>query len=324
MRRRHHRKRLLRHVEPKLQAVRVNVREPFLHKLGVLVRDVQHHAFRARFLHLGVDGAGHDVARGEVGHGMIAFHERFAVLAPQNAALPAHGLADQKRFGLRMIQAGGMKLDELHVRHAGARPIRHRHAVAAGDVGIGRVEIHLARTARGQERDLRGKHFHHGPLLVQRVATQATVRPGLAQLLRSDQVDDQGILEHGDVLVLRHRRQQGPLDFAPRNVARVQHPPPGVAAFATEIVLAARVLLFGEFHPQLDQLAHQRRPFTDDRAHHVLPAQPRPGIQRVAHVQFQRIVLGHHRRDAALGIIGVALRAMLLGNQPHRPHPGHF
>ena len=69
----------------------------------------------------------------------------------QHAAFAAHRFADQKRFRLRMIKAGGMELDELHVRHRRARPIRHRHAVARRDVRVGRVEINFPATAGRQE-----------------------------------------------------------------------------------------------------------------------------------------------------------------------------
>jgi hypothetical protein len=50
-----------------------------------------------------------------------------------------------------MKQAGGMKLDELHVRDRHARAVGHGHAVAGGDVGVRGVEIDLAAAAGGQQ-----------------------------------------------------------------------------------------------------------------------------------------------------------------------------
>ena len=46
---------------------------------------------------------------------------------------------------------------------------------------------------------------------------------------------------------------------------------------------------------------------------------PAPAVERVAHVQLERILLARHRRDAALGVVGVRLRAVLLGDDGHAP-----
>ena len=46
---------------------------------------------------------------------------------------------------------------------------------------------------------------------------------------------------------------------------------------------------------------------------------PAPGFERVAHVQLEGILLAGHRRDAALGVVGVGFRAVLLGDDGHAP-----
>ena len=74
-----------------------------------------------------------------------------------------------------------------------------------------------------------------------------------------------------------------------------------------------------KFHAQLDQLRDARRAFLDDGADDVFLAQARARLQRVAHVQLERILLAGHRRDAALGVVGVRLRAVLLGDDGHAP-----
>ena len=57
------------------------------------VGHVEHDEVVAGALHLGVDGARHDVARGEVLHLVVARHERRAVAQAQDAALAAQRLA---------------------------------------------------------------------------------------------------------------------------------------------------------------------------------------------------------------------------------------
>ena len=59
-----------------------------------------------------------------------------AVGAAQDGAFAAQRLADQERLRLRVEEAGGMELDELHVRDRHAGAVRHRDAVAGRDVGF--------------------------------------------------------------------------------------------------------------------------------------------------------------------------------------------
>ena len=60
-------------------------------------------------------------------------------------------------------------------------------------------------------------------------------------------------------------------------------------------------------------------PSCDDRADDRFLAQAGAGLQRVAHVQLERILLARDRGDAALGVVGVGLRAVLLGDDGHAP-----
>lgn len=78
-------------------------------------------------------------------------------------------------------------------------------------------------------------------------------------------------------------------------------------------VLARRVA-FGKFHAEFDQLMDPRRTFLDDRSDHAFLAQSRAGQEGVANVQIEGILLARHRRDAALGVIGVGFRAILFGD----------
>ena len=79
-----------------------------------------------------------------------SWHEAAAVGQQQMAALAAHRLGDQEGLGVRVVQAGRVELDELHVGDPAAGAPGHGDAVAGRGVGIGRVQVDLAGAAGGQ------------------------------------------------------------------------------------------------------------------------------------------------------------------------------
>jgi hypothetical protein len=107
------------------------------------VGDVQKHAVLAGAFEFRVDGTGHHVPAGQVFLGVVAFHERVAVGIHEAAAFAAHRLRDEKILGGRVIEAGGVELDELQVGHGGAGPVSHGDAVAGGDVRVAGVQVDL-------------------------------------------------------------------------------------------------------------------------------------------------------------------------------------
>ena len=126
------------------------------------------------------------------------------------------------------------------------------------------------------------------------------------------------VLEYLDVRLRRDGGKQGPLDFPPRHVLRVQNAALGMPAFPPQIQLPLPGdFALGELHPRFHQLGDPRRPFLDDGARHLFVAQPGPGRQRVAHVHFHRVLLAGDGGDAALRVIGIGLRARFLGDNRH-------
>ena len=71
-----------------------------------------------------------------------------AVGTAQDRALAAQRLGEQEGLRLRVVEAGRVELEELHVRDRRAGAVRHRDAVAGRDVGVRRVEVDLARRRR--------------------------------------------------------------------------------------------------------------------------------------------------------------------------------
>ncbi len=141
--RRHHRDRFFRDVDAEAQALLVDGREVVFDKIRGLVADVQVYAVHTQPLHLVVDGPGHDVPGGQLGPFVETVHEAGAIRQFQHAALAANRLGDQERFGLGMVQAGGVELVEFHVGHPAAGPPGHGNAITGGSVGVGGVTVGL-------------------------------------------------------------------------------------------------------------------------------------------------------------------------------------
>src|SRR5574340_842528 len=144
--------RLAPDVAAEFQPAAVNRREMLAYEVGWLVADVEIAAVDTAFLHLEVDRARHDVARGEFGARIVPMHETAAVGQQKVAAFAAHCLGDEEGFRVRVVQAGRVELDEFQVGHPAAGTPGHCDAVASRGVGIGRVEVDFAGPAGGEHR----------------------------------------------------------------------------------------------------------------------------------------------------------------------------
>ena len=121
--------------------------------LGAEVPQVEVHVVRAAdaaaLVDLGGDGAGGDVARGQLhGLGRVPGHEALALAVDEVAALAAAGLAHED---VRGEQARGVELDELHVLHGHAGVVGHRRPAAGADDGVGGVAVDAAGAAGGHD-----------------------------------------------------------------------------------------------------------------------------------------------------------------------------
>ena len=252
-----------------------------------------------------------------------------------------------------------MKLNEFHVRDGRACAIGHRHTVAGRDVRIGGVEINLAATTRGQQNYTRCKSLDLAGSSIQHVNTHTTVHvarasglpfffrdnrsgtcvrvpnicrhrldgrdaaPALFQLLRGNQIDGDMIFKDLDARPLSDGREQRALNFPAGDILGVQDATLRVSPFPTQIQFPRPIRTgnfpLGKLHSQLDQFGDSLGPFLDDRANHFFFAQSSAGLQRVADVQLERILLRRDRRDAALGVVRVRLGAIFLRDDGHAP-----
>ncbi len=100
---------------------------------------------------LPVDGAGHNVARGQLGLGVIALHEGAALSVDQPGALAAQSLGGQGR-GVDIHGDGrGVKLHEFRIGDLGARQGCQGQALAAHGGGHGGHGIETAQAPGGQD-----------------------------------------------------------------------------------------------------------------------------------------------------------------------------
>src|SRR6516164_7345651 len=96
-----------------------------------------------------------DVARGEIlGMRRITLHEALAFAVGQIAALTARPLGDQAACP---VNAGGVKLDELHVLQWQPGAQYHRVAIAGAGMGRGAGEVRPAVPTGGEDHDVGAK-----------------------------------------------------------------------------------------------------------------------------------------------------------------------
>ena len=131
------------------------------------------------------------------------------------------------------------------------------------------------------------------------------------------------IFKNLDVRLRGNRGQQRAFDFPPGHILRVQDAPFGMAAFLAQIQFA-RAVLAGisrseNFMPSSINSAMRAGPSSTIVRTTAFVAQARARFERVAHMQLERIFLARHRRDAALRVIRVRFRAVLLRDDGHAP-----
>ncbi|EXI69489.1 MAG: hypothetical protein AW07_04232 [Candidatus Accumulibacter sp. SK-11] len=302
-------------VDAEIAAARENVRKVLGEKRRRLVRDVEIDAVESPFLHLEVDRPCHNVARCQFAAGVVPRHEAAAVGQQQPAALAADRLRYQEGLGLRVVEAGRMELDELHVRNPAAGAPRHRNAVTGRGVGVGRVEVDLARSAGSEQRAAGAEGQDLAVAAVQHVSTMAALIVA-AELGTGDQIDRDVILENADVGLLANLARQCSLHREASRVGDMDDPASAVAAFARQMVT---ILVAGEGNALVDQPVHRAPPVLDHEACRAEVIQAGAGGDRVANVRLDRIAVVQDRGDSALCPARGAVLEGALADQRHAP-----
>ena len=296
--------RLHGHVNSVFHAFIVYIGETVHQEIAGVMRNVQQDIFIAGLLDFVVNGFGHDIARRKTLHRMIFFHEGRSVFQLENTAFATDGFADQKGLCLWMKQAGGMKLDKLHVCNFSARTVGHGDAITRGNVGIGGDQIHLAGTARAQDSVFGAISVNPVLIDIQNIGAQ-TVDDGSLAVFLDDQVNadmifiDFNVRQCGDSLV------QCAFNFPSGKVLGVQDTPPVVTPFLSQIVKMRGLFRFCEIDSPINQFLDSWRSFPNHKFNNFFIAQARTAIQCVFDVVFKTVRFVRHGGNSALGVIGV-------------------
>ncbi len=274
------------------------------HEFGRLVADVEMHVIEAEALDLVVDGAGDDVARGQL-HPLVEFgHEALAGLRPrlgrqlQDAALASHRLGNEEVLDVEVVEASRVELHEFHVRHPAPRAPGHGNAVAGRAAGRGAEQVGAPGAAGGQDRRPGGQRLDMPGPGIQRIdAPDRLPSFGRDGVAIADEVDGNHVLAQRDVGVRTRRLQQRGLHRPAGGVVDVDDAAVRMPALPRQV----KRTLFGiERHAEVDQPLDRLRRMFDDVFDRFDPIEPRAGDHRVADVILERVARIQHRRDAAL------------------------
>ena len=319
----HDRNRLSGDVYAQFHALGVDIGEVGLEEVRRFVRDIEIDAVQAAFFHLVVDGAGDDVARSEFRPRVVLGHEARAVGQLEQAAFAAHRLGDEERLGVRVVEAGGVELDEFHVGDPAPGPPTHGHAIAGRRIGVGCVEVHLARSAGGQHGVEGTQGFDLAGLFVEHVGPVAAVvgHTGLAQFEfpAGNQVDGDVLFHHFDVRVAADALHQRLLHCRTGGVIGVNDAPVAVAALPGQVKLAGVLLVAGKGHAGLDEPVDGALAVGNDVLGGVAAAQTGTGDERVLDMVGHRVVAAQHAGNAALGPTAGAIQKFPFGHQRYAP-----
>ena len=105
--------------------------------------DIQEQVVCTQALHLMVNGPGNNVPGREFRPFIKPVHKSTAIRQPEHATFAPNRLGNQEGFGVRVVQAGGVELVELHVGNTATGPPGHGNSVSGSAVRIGSVAIRL-------------------------------------------------------------------------------------------------------------------------------------------------------------------------------------
>lgn len=200
-----------------------------------------------------------------------------------------------------------MELVELHVREAGTGAEGRGGAVASGDRGIGGVGVELAGSAAGQDHGIRVEAGHRARGIHRLDSADAAVG--------DQQVADEGELEdahpggaHGPQQRALDARSSGITPCVQDARARMRR----LAAPREHTVLPV------ELDTERQQVPDALRPLGAEDLDGLARVEPRPRGKGVLDVGVDAVVGEHRRRDAALGVPGVALPQLRLGDEGDR------
>jgi len=314
------------HVDAEAQAGGVEVGEAFAQERFGVVGDVEVDIRIAVFLHHEVDGAGGDIARGERAPFVELLHEGVAAYILQFGTFAAHGFGNEEGFGFRVVEAGGVELDKLHVADRQAGAPGHGRAIASGDIGVGGVGIDLPEPAGGEHGAGGVDREDFLRRLVEKIGADTTVFAGMSDPAGGDEVDGHQVFTEGDIGGFAGVFDENLHYFLAGDVARMQYAAVRVAALLPEVVFVFLAFVFPqvEFDAELFEFMNAVASTFHHLFHNRWNAQPAPGDEGVGHMRPEGVVGVDHTGDTALGVEAVALGGLDLAGHQHAPVPAQF
>ena len=217
---------------------------------------------------------------------------------------------------MRVIEASGVELDELHIRHFATGTPAHGDTIAGGDIGVGGVEIDLTRAAARQHGEVGSQRHHVAIKLIQGVQAIATAA-GLVEFRIGDEVDRDVLFQQGDIGVGFDALHQGSLYRVSGGVRGVNHPALAVATFAREVKTGLLRRIARERHALINQPLNHFAAAGHDMARNRLVAQTGAGDQGILHMRLDRVIRRQYCGDPALRPIACAVEQLTLGDDAH-------
>jgi hypothetical protein len=149
----------VRDVDAQLQAALVDRGEAVPQVACVEVGYVEEDARLAALQSLGVDRARDDVSWRQFRARVVARHKRIAAARAEDASFSTHGLGNEERATLGMVERGWVELDELHVGDRCAQPPGHGDAVPGRGRWVRRMAVNLSASSRGEKDSLRAEEM---------------------------------------------------------------------------------------------------------------------------------------------------------------------
>ena len=272
VRRRHHRNRFTRDVDPVLETTFVDRRKPVADESRRHRREIKEHigfAARRQFL---LDRPRHDVTRSQGAARIDRVHEPLAPRVEQHATFAAQGLGHEKPRRILLGEDRRVKLHVLEVDQPRPDAVRHRHPVADAARLVRRVQENLPEPAGREHGFLR--HDRHGlaRLRVEHVGPKArerlvVVRDDRGVVRERQEVDCHPARAAGNlrrrVNAAGHRREDG----VTRRILGVDDPARAVTALPRQVEPAAGFAVEADVEFVQQKLLHRPRPFPHEMFH---------------------------------------------------------
>ena len=216
----------------------------------------------------------------------------------------AQGFGDQKAFGLRVVQAGRVKLVELQIRHSAARAPGHGNTIATGAIRVAGIEVDLGGSAGRQNGEARPERVDFPGAAIEYIGAKAAIALQ-AQSALGDQVHRYPLFEQLNVGPLLCLFEQGFENGRASGIGGVDDAPMTVPAFTGEVKLKTGMLRVGRFiagegHALIDQPLNGFAAVFDGETHGVFMTQPATGVKRVFDMGLNGVGIIQHGGHATL------------------------